>query len=123
MTEPAAIYIAKSERTGALNFDELCALIDQAATAESICINEKVEVTNSVPFSGGGGVTVFMMQTYHPSMVDIIITSAKSADLLAVRIADIASEPKVASAIKGNFVPWYFASNSLLALMSFRNAF
>ena len=45
-----------------------------------------------------------MMQTYHPSMVDIIIKEAGLVDFRAVRILDAASDPKIASAISGNVV-------------------
>ena len=69
MAEPHAIYIAKAERTGPINFDSLCAVVDAAAAAESERLGTKIEVTNSEPFSGEGGVTVYLMQTYHPSIV------------------------------------------------------
>ena len=77
MAEPSAIYIAKAERTGAIDFGTLRARIDSAAEAEGVRLGVKIEVTNSVPYSGQGGVTIFMMQTYHPSMVDIIINSRR----------------------------------------------
>ena len=52
MAEPHAIYIAKAERTWPINFDSLRAVVDAAAAAESERLFTKIEVTNSVPFSG-----------------------------------------------------------------------